>query len=270
MLNSSDLHHNDYFMYNKNFKRRNTNIIKRLKNEKEISVDAHNWIKARRKIPSRQSCLVVVVLPENDKYCTKHHRAQQRYPNPEHQGKYFLPFLSTAMNKSSKYVKFHMISVDDYKNLKAIAVKGIPVGPSGALFDDYILQNCPSHSIELLCIDNLASDSKIKDFQSCIKVFAGGAASNIVDESFENIQLYNSDSIAHYKFCDSNEYYAHIPLSMGFFDSSFHKLKIKAEDVKLFRSKYLNVLRNCWKIVGKLSENYPNNYFVVVFIMIIL
>jgi hypothetical protein len=123
--------HPDYFVQNKNFKKRNQRT-KRQKKTHDLSPDATRWIMSRKKIPSQQCSLVIVVQPQNDKYEEKYHKAHHRYPNPVHQGKYFIPFLS---------------------------------------------------------------------------------------------------------FCDSNEYNDHIPLSMGFFDSTFHKLKISPKDVTLFQRK---------------------------------
>jgi hypothetical protein len=228
--------HPDYFVQNKNFKKRNQRT-KRQKKTHDLSPDATRWIMSRKKIPSQQCSLVIVVQPQNDKYEEKYHKAHHRYPNPVHQGKYFIPFLSSAMDKSNPYVKFHMISIADYKKLQTLASDGIEVGDSGAQFDEFILDNCPSHSIELLCVDDLILNRKIKDYHGCIKVFAGGSAANIVDNSFQKTYLKNSKWVACSKFCDSNEYNDHIPLSMGFFDSTFHKLKISPKDVTLFQRK---------------------------------
>lgn len=235
LLSPSDVGHDDYFMYNKNFKRPRT-ILKRKFPDDTLSIDAQKWNSGRKKIPSKQSCLVVVVSPKTNEHCESYHQAKHRYVNPVHHGKYFIPFLSTAMDKSDPYITFHMISVQDYQKLKTLASKGIEVGPGGSIFDDFILKNCPSHSIQLLCVDDLVRVTAAPDYHGSIRVFAGGSASNIVDETFEETELENIKSSARFKICQSNEYCDHIPLSMGFFDSTFHKLKIGEKHVKLFRS----------------------------------
>jgi len=236
LLFPSHVGHEDYFMSNKNFKRTRT-LLKRKFPGDTLSIDAQKWISARKKIPSKQSCLVVVVSPKTNEHCATYHRAHHRYVNPAHRGKYFVPFLTTAMDKSDPYMKFHVISIQDYQKLKTLASKGIEVGPGGALFDDFILKHCPSHSIELLCVDDLVRVTAVPDYHGSIRVFAGGSASDIVDETFEETDLKHLKSRAHFKICQSNEYCDHIPLSMGFFDSSFHNLKITTKHVKLFQRK---------------------------------
>lgn len=229
-LSSLDVGHPDYFKINSNSRTLQTK--RKLQLLPQLHPDIHNWMRLRKKISSPQRSLVLVLTSKDnssvnpDDCCIVQDR---------HKGKYLLPFLKNAMDKSSKIAKFHCISEEDYKQLVIASKDGVETGADGTLFDDFISKKCPSQYEELLCVDDVIPQFD-DNYHGASRVYAGGASNRMIDDSFKCIKLPNNKN-AHYKLCMSSDYVHHVLLSMGFFDSNFHGIKLSKHHVRLFVGK---------------------------------
>ena len=68
-------------------------------------------------------------------------------------------------------------------------------------------------------------------------MYAGGSSFDIVDNTFNEIELGSREMKAHHKFARSNQFLEQIPLSSAFFDSSFHQFKLSSDHARLFIGK---------------------------------
>lgn len=223
----------DYFKVNKNFRRSKGNW--KTANVLLNSIVA-NWVRPRKKIPSEQTTLFIVISSQ-----IKSDRELEcksfRKVNPMHETKYFLPFLSSAMDTSSPFVKFHCLSPEDMKELKKLSKSGITAGIDGKEFDDYVSSHFSSHHVELLCVDDICSNNDKNKYHHTSNVYAGGSTLEMVDNTFTEILLPNKNMKAHYKFASSKEYQDQVPLSSAFFDSNFHKFKLSSHHARIFIGK---------------------------------
>jgi hypothetical protein len=231
-LTKDDTGHPDYFNENKNFRRQKASW-----RTKKISVDpiVAKWIEPRKKIPTHQTTLFIVISNQNNSL-TNHDKKIIQTIHPKQKEKYFVPFLSSAMEKGSPFVKFHCLSQLDLSLLKKRTAHGFPAGTDGTQFDDYVSSQFPSHHVELLCVDDIYPNN-VRDYHHSSNVYAGGTSFDIVDNTYQEIQLRNGELKAYYKFGQSNQFLDQVPLSTSFFDSSFHKFKLTSHHARMFVGK---------------------------------
>ena len=86
--------------------------------------------------------------------------------------------------------------------------------------------------------------TNVKDYHHSSNVYAGGTSFDIVDNTFQEIQLPNGELKAYYKFGRSNQFLDQIPLSTSFFDSSFHKFKLTSHHARMFIGKNYLCIHN--------------------------
>lgn len=232
ILTCHDTGRPDYFKVNKNFRRNKPNWKKA-----NVPLDSilAKWVIPRKKIPTEQTTLFIVISSQ-----TKTNREQEcksfRKVHPDHETKYFVPFLSSAMDTSSPFVKFHCLSPEDMKVLKKESKLGITAGVDGKIFDDYVSSHFTSHHVELLCVDDICPTND-KSYHHTSNVYAGGSTLDIVDSTFTEILLPNKKLKAHYKFASSKEFLHEVPLSSAFFDKNFHKFKLSSHHARIFIGK---------------------------------
>jgi len=229
-LTCLDTGHPDYFKINKNYRR-----SKRSWKSSQEVLDpiVSSWIHPRKKIPATQTTLFVV-LSSSKVDSSKSYRNVQ----PKQNDKFFIPFLCSAMDKGTPFVKFHCLSGDDLKSLKKLALSGIVCGEDGQLFDDFVSSHFSSHRVELLCVDDIPCTTN-KDYHYSSKVFGGESSLDMIDDSFIRIPLAGGEFTAHYKFADSTQFLQHVPLSAAFFDSNFHKFKLSLHHARIFIGKVI-------------------------------
>ena len=123
-LTKGDTGHPNFFKENKNFRRYKPNWKTR-----ELTVDpvVAKWITPRKKIPTHQTTLFIVISSQSNSQ-QKIDRKTVRTVDPNQKDKFFLPFLSSAMDKASPFVKFHCLSQDELNILKKNAKLGIAAG----------------------------------------------------------------------------------------------------------------------------------------------
>ena len=228
-LTCHDVGRPDYFKVNKNFRRSHMNW-----KSSKVPLDSvvARWVKPRKKIPTDQTTLFIVISSQNESN-VEVQRKLFRKVQPMQEAKYFVPFLSSAIDTSSPFIKFHCLSKEDMKELKKKSKLGISAGVDGRDFDSYVSSHFSSHHVELLCVDDICSKND-KNYHHTSNVYAGGTTMDMIDHTFTEILLPNLDLKAHYKFGSSKEYQDQVPLSSAFFDSNFHKYKLSSHHARVF------------------------------------
>ena len=106
--------HPDHYKKNKNFRR----CAHDWKTRKlELDPIVSKWVEPRKKINTHQTTLFIVISSKKNSAKSIDQKSIQSVRQNQ-QNKYFVPFLSSSMNKASPFVIFHCLSQQDLTLLK--------------------------------------------------------------------------------------------------------------------------------------------------------
>jgi hypothetical protein len=191
---------------------------------KSENKDIHSFNRPPNYIPRKdQVGLVIIVKDEqgNDLLPT----FSSAVPN-EVRGTFNVGSMNSAFDNTTVLQDFYCIEPTDFVHLQSQFPNGMMVGEDANEDIDCILHYYSSSKISLLSSDKISSRSQesSSNYHDYVRLFAGDGSPS-VDSSF-NVCKDVPGYVIYYKFVPSRYYTEFSPLSVGFFETTFHGIKI--------------------------------------------
>eukprot|EP00984_Skeletonema_dohrnii_P019395 scaffold9254_cov98-Skeletonema_dohrnii-CCMP3373.AAC.3 len=256
-LRKSDTGHSNLFVGSKTSntasKRRAVNNV--------IPKDERDYVKKfykpPKKVPDKNMKGLIVVIQNNDGDCVA---PTLSTATPEHLRNTlnFGSLHSANGNDSSVLQRFYCLTGSDYNSLLKKYKDGLEVGEDYHEVVDSALAEFSTVTHDLICTNKIALQNADPSYDGYVRLFAGEGSPQ-VDDTFTTCHDVNG-FVIHYKFAASRDYSEYIPLSIGFFDATFHGYKIRPWFIEkinkclgqggIFPSRASNVLKGSNSYIG--------------------
>lgn len=220
-LQECDTGHSNLFVTNKAWdkpkkRKKAFNVIPQ--NEQDYIRKFHNQPK---KIPSKNQQGLIVVIHDTEGNCITP-AISAATPIALEKKLNFSSLLSA--NDSSIFQRFYCLSESCFDSLCEEYKDGLDVGDNYHQAVDTVLSEYSTATHDLFSTDKLEFENADLCYDGFIRLFAGEGSPQ-VDETFKTCRDVNG-FVIHYKYAASRDYSEYTPLSIGFFDATFHGYRI--------------------------------------------